>query len=120
MEKKRLIVCVGAALLISLPWQAQAQVFHSVQSANLPTAETLAEGTWLFEISHRFLPPVSDGASALWGLDGGAAIRLGLTYAVSDRAMLGVLRSNYEDNLEFNAKLVLTKGDPRLCRSSSG
>ena len=104
MEKKRLIVCVGAALLISLPWQAQAQVFHSVQSANLPTAETLAEGTWLFEISHRFLPPVSDGASALWGLDGGGIIRLGLNYSLSDRIMLGVLRSNFEDNLEFNAK----------------
>ena len=72
MEKKRLIVCVGVAFLVSLPWQAQAQeIFHSVQSANLPTAETLAEDTWLFEISHRFLPPVSDGASALWGLDGG-------------------------------------------------
>lgn len=110
MEKQRLIVCVGVALLISLPWQAQAQVFHSVQSANLPTAETLAEGTWLFEISHRFLPPVSDGASALWGLDGGGTIRLGLTYAVSDRAMLGVLRSNLDDNLEFNAKFGAYEG----------
>jgi hypothetical protein len=41
MEKKQLIVCLGAALLVSLPWQAQAQVqvFHSVQSANLPTAD---------------------------------------------------------------------------------
>ena len=105
MEKKRLIVCLGAALLVSLPWQAQAQeVFHSVQSANLPTAETLLKGDWLFEISHRFRLPVSEGADALWGLDGGASIRLGLTYAVSDRAMLGVLRSNSEDNLEFNAK----------------
>ena len=47
MEKQRLIVCVGVALLISLPWQAQAQVFHSVQSANLPTAETLLKGDWL-------------------------------------------------------------------------
>ncbi len=112
MEKKRLIVCLGAALLISLPWQtqAQAQVFHSVQSANLPTAETLVEGEWLFEISHRFLPPISDGASALWGLDGGGTIRLGLTYAVSDRAMLGVLRSNLDDNLEFNAKFGAYEG----------
>ena len=111
MEKKRSIVCVGAALLVSLPWQAQAQeVFHSVQSANLPTAATLAEGAWLFEISHRFLAPVRDGARALWGLDGGAAIRLGLTYAVSDRAMLGVLRSNFEDNLEFNAKFGAHEG----------
>jgi hypothetical protein len=106
MEKKQLIVCLGAALLVSLPWQAQAQVqvFHSVQSANLPTAETLLKGDWLFEISHRFQLPVSSGAGELWGLDGGASLRLGLTYAVSDRTMVGVLRSNFEDNLEFNAK----------------
>ena len=112
MEKKQLIVCLGAALLVSFPWQAQAQiqVFHSVQTPNLPTAETLDKGTWLFEISHRFHPPVSDGASALWGLDGGANIRFGLTYAVSDRAMLGVLRSNLEDNLEFNAKFGVYEG----------
>ena len=111
MEKKQLIVCARAALLVSLPWQAQAQqVFHSVQSANLPTAETLAEGTWLFEISHRFLPPVSDGASALWGLDGGGNIRFGLTYAVSDRALLSMLRTNSDDNLEFNAKFGAYEG----------
>jgi len=110
MEKQRLIVCAGAALLISLPWQAQAQVFHSVQSANLPTAETLAEGTWLFEISHRFLPPVSDGASALWGLDGGGIIRFGLNYSLSDDIMLGLLRTNLDDNLEFNAKFGAYEG----------
>ena len=103
-------MCVGAALLVSLPWQAQAQVFHSVQTPNLPTAETLDKGTWLFEISHRFHLPVSDGAGALWGLDGGANIRLGLTYAVTDYAMLGVLRTNLEDNLEFNAKFGVYEG----------
>ncbi len=110
MNRKRSIVCVGAALLVSLPWQTQAQVFHSVQTPNLPTAETLDKGTWLFEISHRFLLPVKDGAGALWGLDGGANIRLGLTYAVTDYAMLGVLRTNLEDNLEFNAKFGVYEG----------
>ena len=111
MEKKRLIVCVGATLLVSLPWQAQAQqVFHSVQSANLPTAETLAEGAWLFEIAHRFLPPVSRGASALWGLDGGGTIRLGLNYSLSNDVMLGLVRSNFEDNLELNAKFAAYEG----------
>ncbi len=110
MQKKQLIVCLGAALLVSLPWQARAQVFHSVQSANLPTAETLAEGTWLFEISHRFLPPVSAGASALWGLDGGGIIRFGLNYSLSDDIMLGLLRTNLEDNLEFNGKFGAYEG----------
>ena len=110
MDNNNFIVCLGAALLVSLPGQARAQVFHSIQSANLPTAETLVEGEWLFEISHRFLPPISDGATALWGLDGGGTIRFGLTYALSDRAMLSVLRSNFEDNLELNAKFGAYEG----------
>lgn len=85
-------------------------VFHATQSANLATAETLRRGEWLFEISHRFLPAVSDGADALWGLDGPVFNRLGLAYAVSDRAMLGLLRTNLADNLELNAKVRVLEG----------
>ncbi|HET9948517.1 MAG TPA: DUF5777 family beta-barrel protein, partial [Longimicrobiales bacterium] len=61
----------------------------------------------LFEISHRFDTPVSDGASGLWGLDGPVSNRLGLSYSVHDRVLLGVQRSNYTDNLELNAKVGL-------------
>jgi hypothetical protein len=85
-------------------------VFHATQSANLATAETLRRGEWLFEISHRFLPPVSGGAEALWGLDGPVFNRLGLSYAVSDRAMIGFTRSNLADNLELGAKVKLADG----------
>lgn len=80
-------------------------VFHSTQSANLPTAETLRRGEWLFEISHRFVPAVSGGADVLWGLDGPVVNRLALAYALSDRAMLGVVRSNLRDNLEVGGKV---------------
>jgi hypothetical protein len=85
-------------------------VFHSTQAANLTTAETLRKGEWLVEISHRFLPPVSDGSEALWGLDGPVFNRLGLSYAVTDRVMLGVVRSNLTDNVELNAKARLVEG----------
>jgi hypothetical protein len=85
-------------------------VFHSPQAANLPTAETLKKGEWLFEISHRFFPPVSDGADALWGFDGPVTNRLGLAYAASDRVMLGVLRSNRSDNVELNVRARLFEG----------
>jgi len=85
-------------------------VFHSTQAANLATAETMRKGEWLVEISHRFLPPVSDGSSALWGLDGPVFNRLGLAYAVTDRVMVGVLRSNLTDNLELDAKARLFEG----------
>lgn len=80
------------------------QVFHSTQSANLQTTETLNGGNLLFEISHRFLPPVSAGADALWGLDGPVYNRLSLSWAPTDAIVLGILRSNHEDNLEIDAK----------------
>jgi hypothetical protein len=86
------------------------QVFRSVHSANLPTAEILPRGSWLFEISHRTSAPFSDGAEALWGLDGPMAIRLGLTYSAHDRVALGVLRTNVFDNTELNAKVRLWSG----------
>ena len=102
---------LAATLLLAAASTVDAQViFHSPQSANLPTAETLPKGQWLFEISHRFFPPVSDGADALWGFDGPVINRLGLAYAASDRVMLGVLRSNLDDNLELNAKARVFEG----------
>jgi len=64
----------------------------------------------MFEISHRFLPSFSAGADALWGLDGPVYNRLGLAYAPSDRVMVGLLRSNLDDNLELNAKASLASG----------
>ncbi len=89
------------------PVELPVTVFHSTQAANLPTAETLRRGEWLFEISHRFHPAVSEGADALWGFDGPAINRLGLSWAATDRLMLGVLRSSLADNLELNAKIRL-------------
>ncbi len=86
-------------------------VFHSTQSANLPTAETLGKGELLFEISHRFSPSISEGADALWGLDGPVVNRLGLAYAVSDRAMVGLLRSNLADNLDLQLKVRVWEAD---------
>lgn len=85
-------------------------IFLSDHAANLPTAATLREGVFQFEISHRFGPPVSEGADALFGFDGPVINRIGLSYAPSDRLTLGVLRSNLSDNLEFNAKAGLAQG----------
>jgi hypothetical protein len=65
----------------------------------------------MFEISHRFLPSFSEGADALWGLDGPVFNRFGLSYAPGDRVMIGLLRSNLDDNLELNAKGQLFSGE---------
>ena len=106
----RRIVCLTVALLALAASSAHAQdragapLVLSPHAANLPTATTLPKGAWEFEISHRFAPPVSEGADALWGFDGPVINRIALRYAASDDVMLGVQRSNRSDNLEFDAK----------------
>ncbi len=94
-------------------WQRRGQptaipvtVFHSTQSANLPTAETLAGGEWLFEISHRF-GLIDSGTGGFYGLDGPVVNRFGLAFAPTDRLLIGVLRSNAFDNVELGAKARL-------------
>jgi len=107
----RFTALVGATLLLAAPAPALGQaVFHSHEAANLPTAETLPAGAWLFEISHRFDRAIFEGADALWGIDGPVLNRLGLAYAPTNSLMLGVLRSNLEDNVELNAKLGVFEG----------
>jgi hypothetical protein len=106
----RLIVAALTLLGIAGTNASAQEVFRSVQSANLPTAEILPRGSWLFEVSHRTVTPFSDGAEALWGLDGPMVNRLGLAYSAHDRLQLGVLRTNFFDNVELNAKAVLWSG----------
>jgi uncharacterized beta barrel domain-containing protein DUF5777 len=104
-------VCALVALAGVLPSAASGQkVFHSTQSANLSTTETLRGGNWMFEISHRFTPAISEGSGAFWGLDGPANNRLGLAYAPVNRVLVGVIRSNLDDNLELNAKALAWDG----------
>ena len=119
-------VVAGALLVASAPSEAQERstwrrgeaatqprptIFHSTMAANLPTAETLSKGELLFEISHRFEPPISDAEDALFGLDGPVFLRLGLGVALSDRALFSVTRSNLQDNYDANLKVrVVERG----------
>lgn len=85
-------------------------VFHATQALNLPTAVTPGSGEFLFEISHRFVPPISSDGT-LFGLDGPVRYRLGLGYGITDALTVGVTRSNLDDNTELGAKLrVLATG----------
>ena len=106
----RSIKAAFLALLVAVPSTVSAQeIFHSIQSANLPTAETLPKGSWLFEISHRF-GPLNSGGEGLWGIDGPVNNRLGLAYAPHDRVLLALQRSNIDDNLGLNAKVGVWSG----------
>ncbi len=84
--------------------------FHSPMAANLPTAETLAQGEFQFEISHRFDPAISTGIETLFGLDGPVVNRLGLAYAFHDRLFVTFQRSNLDDNWDLNAKVRIAEG----------
>lgn len=80
-------------------------VFRSTQSFNLPTAETIQKGNWEFEISHRFLPALSSGRRGLWGLDGPVNMRLAMGYAITDRLIATLARSNMMDNVDLSLKV---------------
>lgn len=80
------------------------QLFHSTHGINLPTAEVLQQGNLEFEVSHRFVPRISDGSRHLWGFDGPSNIRLALGYAYNDDGYVTLGRSNVQDNLELTIK----------------
>ncbi|MFZ1290330.1 MAG: DUF5777 family beta-barrel protein [Melioribacteraceae bacterium] len=82
----------------------QLHLFHSTHSISLPTTETHQKGNIEFEISHRFIPTLSDGIDALYGFDGPVNIKLSLGYAVSDYFVATIARSNVDDNLLLKAK----------------
>lgn len=84
--------------------QLDLQLFHSPHAINLPTAETLQKGDLEVEISHRFIPPLSDGADVFYGLDGPINNRLAIAYAPSNRIVMAIGRSNNYDNLDFLIK----------------
>jgi hypothetical protein len=106
----RLIVAALAFIGVAGTNASAQEIFRSVHSANLPTAEILPQGSWLFEVSHRSVTPFSNGAEDLWGLDGPMVNRLGLAYSAHDRVVLGILRSNVLDNTELNVKAGLWSG----------
>jgi hypothetical protein len=90
-----------------VPNKLKTQLFHSTQSINLPTSETLQKGDLFFEISHRFIPTIKSGSKELWGFDGPANIRLALGYAFSDNSILTLGRSNLDNNFDLSFKHFL-------------
>ena len=110
-----ILICLLSATLLPAQsggtrWQRGArtvrdlELFHSTHAINLNTAETLAKGDLEFEVSHRFLPPITDGAESLYGVDGPVNMRLALGYAVSRRLLITLGRSNVADNTDLFIK----------------
>ena len=85
----------------SMPTEVRLELFSAIKTANYPTTETLYQGDFHYEISHRFSPPIDEGYKANFGFDGPANIRTSLSYGLSDRLMATLGRSNVLDNLDL-------------------
>jgi hypothetical protein len=91
----------------------QLMPFSGWKVINLPTDRTLEAGSWLFLISHRFNRPVNVGYSGFYGLDSGAAMYLSLGYAVTDRLLATLARSDLDDNVELETRYgVVPEANP--------
>jgi hypothetical protein len=105
-----LTLLLGATCAMAQPsWQPQTpvttppiEIFASIMMPNLPTAETLSEGDFHYEISHRFEPPVEEGLEALYGLDGPVSMRMSVSYGLTDAAYITLGRSSRQDNLDLH------------------
>jgi len=85
------------------------QLFHSIHVINLPTAETLQKKDMQFDISHRFIPPITEGSDAAFGIDGPVNMRLALAYAITDRLLVTAGRTNVNDNMDVQLKYKTLK-----------
>lgn len=78
--------------------------FYGWKVVNLPTTRMLNQGDMLFLISHRFNPKISDGYDSFYGLDGSGIIYISLGYAITDRLLVALGRSNSDDDVELQAR----------------
>lgn len=114
MNRLLLILLLGFSLsnFIAQPsWKSKESLsnvklalFHSTQTANFPTTESLEKGNWMYEISHRFTSSVNEGIDALYGFDGPARIRFAIAYGITDDLMITFGRSNNIDNYDLQIK----------------
>ena len=64
------------------PAPSRVEIFTALVTPNHPTTETLYRGTFHYEISHRFVPPIDRGYKANFGFDGPANIRMSVSYGL--------------------------------------
>ncbi|MCG8373869.1 MAG: DUF5777 family beta-barrel protein, partial [Balneolales bacterium] len=59
-------------------------------------------------IMHNF-GTVDSGIEEFWGLDQGAAVRLGIDYGITDKLTVGIGRTSREDNVDLRFKYTLLR-----------
>jgi len=81
--------------------------FKSTRVINGQSIENVAGGVMDFRVSHRF-GTFNTGIHKLFGLDL-ASMRLGFEYGLNDRIMVGIGRSNVNEEVDVFAKIKLLR-----------
>jgi hypothetical protein len=85
--------------------------FWGTQVINLPTAQMIDKGHFLFRISHRYYQAVNSGYDAFFGLDGSANTLIGFGYGISNNLGLTLARTNQLQEIELGVHwLILEQG----------
>ncbi len=95
---------------------------------SLPSNQIAPHGQWDIKFSHRFNQSLAEGSlsdqlHSLFGLDTGADVVFGASYAMRPKLQLSLMRSNVNDTLEGAAKVVVlrqTEGAPLSLTARGG
>jgi len=91
-------------LAISIPSFTQSsthQTFKDTRVINSQSVETLRKGILDFRIGHRF-GDVNGGWATLWGLENAADVLFEFDYGLTDRIMIGIMRTKGSGQLKQN------------------
>lgn len=83
-------------------------IFSAYSIAGVSTVEMVGQGNLNSVVLHNF-GLVSGGLEDFYGLDQGAAVRLGVDYGATDWLTIGIGRTSLEDNVDLRMKLRLLR-----------
>lgn len=81
-------------------------IFLAGSIAGMSTVRALPKNNLNTMVMHNF-GLVSGGIEDFYGLDGGAAVRLGIDYGLTDNLDIGIGRTGLEDVVDLRAKYVI-------------
>lgn len=82
------------------------EVFLTMSLITMATTSNLEKNNMNSTIMHNF-GLVSGGINDFWGLDDGAAVRLGIDYGITDKLSVGIGRTSREDNVDLRFKYTV-------------
>lgn len=82
------------------------EVFLTMSLITMATSSNLERNNMNSTIMHNF-GLISGGIDDFWGLDNGAAVRLGIDYGITDKLSVGIGRTSREDNVDIRFKYTV-------------